>query len=186
MDGEVEALQNEDDERVGEGVRWSADRKMAWKLMAGEPVAEISLRQAFQIARKLELPVPSVSKSGIGTINDTGARKDRLIGGGNATGSAARSINRFRGASDIDRGLATQQQKSIAQMPHPKRRQQVVPKGTRRHARNFSRDADPSANKEDARPEAAGATHVVNRALGSGGSQDSKEGNSQVFLGLKI
>ena len=57
-DGELEALQNEKDARVGEGVRWSVDRKRAWRLQAGEPVEEISLEEGAAVVRRLQLAVP--------------------------------------------------------------------------------------------------------------------------------
>ena len=43
---------------VGAGVRWSADRQTAWRLLDGEPQAEISLDEATALAAQIGLPVP--------------------------------------------------------------------------------------------------------------------------------
>ena len=43
---------------VGEGARWSSDRRTAWRLKDGNKGDEISLAEAAQIAGRLGLPVP--------------------------------------------------------------------------------------------------------------------------------
>ena len=49
-DGDIDAARYTMNSRVGDGARWSADRKKAWRLVAGEPVEEISLERAAKIA----------------------------------------------------------------------------------------------------------------------------------------
>ena len=44
--------------RIGEGARWSSDRRTAWRLKDGIKGDEISLAEAAQIAGRLGLPVP--------------------------------------------------------------------------------------------------------------------------------
>ena len=47
------------DKRIGEGARWSSDRRTAWRLKEyGMKGDEISLAEAAQIAGRLGLPVP--------------------------------------------------------------------------------------------------------------------------------
>ena len=45
---------------VGEGARWSADRRTAWRLREGEQVESIplDLEEAARIAKEIGLPVP--------------------------------------------------------------------------------------------------------------------------------
>ena len=43
---------------IGEGARWSSDRRTAWRLKDGNKGGKISLAEAVQIARRLGLPVP--------------------------------------------------------------------------------------------------------------------------------
>ena len=43
---------------IGEGARWSSDRRTAWRLKDGDQGDEISLAEAAQIAGRLGLPVP--------------------------------------------------------------------------------------------------------------------------------
>ena len=43
---------------IGEGARWSSDRRTAWRLKDGNPGDGISLAEAAQIAGRLGLPVP--------------------------------------------------------------------------------------------------------------------------------
>ena len=46
------------DEDSGEGAKWSADRRTAWRLQDGEEEGEISLEVAAAIAARIGLPVP--------------------------------------------------------------------------------------------------------------------------------
>ena len=57
-DGEVEVGQYNMDKDIGEGARWSSDRRTAWRLKDGNKGDEISLAEAAQIAGRLGLPVP--------------------------------------------------------------------------------------------------------------------------------
>jgi len=49
-DGRVDIYRYENDKRVGQGVRWSANRKKAWRLQDGKIKGKISLREASEIA----------------------------------------------------------------------------------------------------------------------------------------
>ena len=51
-DGECDLSRYEDDVRVGESVRWSADRKKAFVLTEEPSVREVSLEEASSIAMK--------------------------------------------------------------------------------------------------------------------------------------
>ena len=53
-DGRVDIYRYENDMRVGEGVRWSTDRKKAWRLMDGKVKGKISLQVASEIAQRCE------------------------------------------------------------------------------------------------------------------------------------
>lgn len=57
-DGEVDISMYSSDYRVGEGVRWSKDRRRAFRLIRGNVQEEISLNEAGRIANKLGLPMP--------------------------------------------------------------------------------------------------------------------------------
>ena len=57
-DGEVDISRYSSDYRVGEGVRWSEDRKHAFRLVRGNVQEEIDLGEADQIANTLGLPPP--------------------------------------------------------------------------------------------------------------------------------
>jgi hypothetical protein len=57
-DGEVDISMYSSDYRVGEGVRWSEDRRRAFRLIRGNVQEEISLGEANRIANKLGLPMP--------------------------------------------------------------------------------------------------------------------------------
>ncbi|KAL3808289.1 hypothetical protein ACHAXA_009801 [Cyclostephanos tholiformis] len=57
-DGEVDVSRYSSDYRVGEGVRWSADRKRAFRLIRGNVQDEIDLDEADRIAANLGLPPP--------------------------------------------------------------------------------------------------------------------------------
>jgi hypothetical protein len=46
------------DERVGVGVAWFADRQAAWRTLDGEEQAELSPREARDMAAQIGLPVP--------------------------------------------------------------------------------------------------------------------------------
>ena len=48
---------------VGEGVRWSADRQTAWRLLDGKVQAHISLDEARELAARIGLPVPPVPRT---------------------------------------------------------------------------------------------------------------------------
>jgi hypothetical protein len=57
--GRADVVTYKADVDVGEGVRWSPDRQLAWKLQDGELVDEISLDEAAEIARRVgEEPPP--------------------------------------------------------------------------------------------------------------------------------
>ena len=60
-DGKVDVGCYEAGEKVGQGVRWSADRTKAWKLQDGgtSPWSRISLGKAAKIAARIGLPPPS-------------------------------------------------------------------------------------------------------------------------------
>mmetsp|Transcript_23067 Transcript_23067/g.47424 ORF Transcript_23067/g.47424 Transcript_23067/m.47424 type:complete len:320 (+) Transcript_23067:54-1013(+) len=57
-DGELDISRYSSDYRVGEGVRWSEDRRRAFRLIRGNVQEEISLREAERIADALGLPAP--------------------------------------------------------------------------------------------------------------------------------
>jgi hypothetical protein len=59
-DGEVDISRYSSDYRVGEGVRWSADRRRAFRLVRGNVQEEISLGEAGRIADKLGLPALNI------------------------------------------------------------------------------------------------------------------------------
>jgi len=59
-DGEVEVCTCRAGKRVGLGVRWSADRKRAIRLMDGEEKAEISLEEATNWLQTLGMESPTV------------------------------------------------------------------------------------------------------------------------------
>jgi len=54
-DGEVDISRYSSDYRTGEGVRWSEDRKCAFRLVRGNVQEEIDLREADRIAKSLGL-----------------------------------------------------------------------------------------------------------------------------------
>ena len=56
--GEVEVGQYNMGKDIGEGARWSSDRRTAWRLKDGNKGDEILLAEAAQIAGRLGLPVP--------------------------------------------------------------------------------------------------------------------------------
>ena len=58
-DGDAEVGRFENGAVVGERVRWSADRKVAWRLRDGKAMEEISLEEAARIAAAVGLPVPT-------------------------------------------------------------------------------------------------------------------------------
>ena len=53
-DGRVDIYRYDNDARVGEGVRWSANRKKAWRLVDGKLKGKISLQMATEIAQRCE------------------------------------------------------------------------------------------------------------------------------------
>jgi hypothetical protein len=57
-DGEVDISMYSSDYRTGEGVRWSEDRRRAFRLIRGNVQEEISLKEAGRIADKLGLSIP--------------------------------------------------------------------------------------------------------------------------------
>ena len=57
-DGAVGFARFEADDPVGQGVKWSADRKEAWELQDGKEVRGIPLDEAAQIAERIGLPPP--------------------------------------------------------------------------------------------------------------------------------
>ena len=56
--GELEMGTYQEGYRVGEGVRWSADRSQVWQLQAGRAVKEIELTEAEAFAEALGFPAP--------------------------------------------------------------------------------------------------------------------------------
>ena len=56
--GRADVVSFDKDVDESEGARWSVDRTMAWELLRGELVGEISLEQAAKIAERLGEPVP--------------------------------------------------------------------------------------------------------------------------------
>lgn len=52
-DGKVEIYRYVNDSRKGDGVRWSSNRKKAWRMNGGKAVKRISLEEAAQIAKRL-------------------------------------------------------------------------------------------------------------------------------------
>ena len=46
------------DADVGEGAKWFDNGQTAWRTQDGEPVEEISLEEARQIAARVGLPAP--------------------------------------------------------------------------------------------------------------------------------
>lgn len=52
-DGKVEIYRYVNDCRKGDGVRWSTNRKKAWRMNGGKAVKRISLEEASQIAKRL-------------------------------------------------------------------------------------------------------------------------------------
>ena len=58
VNGRVEVGQYNMGKDIGEGARWSSDRRTAWRLKDGNKGDEISLAEAAQIAGRLGLPVP--------------------------------------------------------------------------------------------------------------------------------
>jgi hypothetical protein len=57
-DGEVDVSRYSSDYRVGEGVRWSGDRKRAFRLVRGNVQDEIDLDESDRIAAGLGLSTP--------------------------------------------------------------------------------------------------------------------------------
>merc|ERR1712085_89998 len=57
-DGEVDISRYSSDYRTGEGVRWSEDRRCAFRLVRGNVQEEIDLREADRISKGLGLPPP--------------------------------------------------------------------------------------------------------------------------------
>lgn len=53
-DGRVDIYRYENDKRVGEGVRWSSNRKKAWKLRDGKVQKKVNLKDASAIAKRIE------------------------------------------------------------------------------------------------------------------------------------
>lgn len=51
-DGRVEIYRYVNDNRVGDGVRWSSDREKAWKMNGGKVVKRISMEDATAIANR--------------------------------------------------------------------------------------------------------------------------------------
>ena len=56
--GTVKVGRYEADANVGQGVKWSADRKQAWELQAGKVGCGIPLDEAAKIAERIGLPPP--------------------------------------------------------------------------------------------------------------------------------
>ena len=61
--GAVEVDRWEAGARVGQGVKWSADRAQAWEMQDGKPGRSIPLDEAAKIAERIGLPPPSEAES---------------------------------------------------------------------------------------------------------------------------
>lgn len=72
MSGRADVSSFDNDADTGEGVRWSPDRAMAWKLVKGDIVDEISLDEAQQICSKLKADVPPISTTTSPVLRATG------------------------------------------------------------------------------------------------------------------
>jgi len=57
QDGECDLSRYENDHRVGQSLRWSADRQLAFLLTEKPSVREISLKEATDIAFKMGIVV---------------------------------------------------------------------------------------------------------------------------------
>ena len=55
--------EGQNDARVGEGVRWSANRKKAWRLLDGKVKGRISLQMAAQIMAQCQNGGPDLPPS---------------------------------------------------------------------------------------------------------------------------
>mmetsp|Transcript_5160 Transcript_5160/g.6002 ORF Transcript_5160/g.6002 Transcript_5160/m.6002 type:complete len:90 (+) Transcript_5160:745-1014(+) len=53
-DGRVDIYRYKNDNRVGQGARWSANRKKAWRLDNGKIKGRISLQVASEIAQRCQ------------------------------------------------------------------------------------------------------------------------------------
>lgn len=51
-DGRVEIYRYVNDSRVGDGVRWSANRKKAWRMNDGKVTKKVSIEEAAAIAKR--------------------------------------------------------------------------------------------------------------------------------------
>ena len=51
-DGRVEIYRYVNDSRAGDGVRWSANRKKAWRMVDGKVKNKVSMEEATGIANK--------------------------------------------------------------------------------------------------------------------------------------
>lgn len=51
-DGRIEVYRYVNDNRAGDGVRWSSNRKKAWKMNGGKAIKRVSLEEAAQIANR--------------------------------------------------------------------------------------------------------------------------------------
>lgn len=51
-DGRVEIYRYVNDARVGDGVRWSANRKKAWRMNDGKVTKRVSIEEAAAIAKR--------------------------------------------------------------------------------------------------------------------------------------
>ena len=95
VDGRAEVGRYAGNVDVGEGVRWSADRTTAWRLMDGKVVEEITLETADRIARKIGQSLRQESHKSAGS----GGGMDRYGGGGGKPSSAGGSGRRSAASS---------------------------------------------------------------------------------------
>ena len=86
--GRVDVVSFEKDADESEGVRWSADREMAWRLHKGEVVEEITTEEAQKIASRLGRSVPPQNSSDSPLLRATGATFPGGAGGPDAELSA--------------------------------------------------------------------------------------------------
>jgi len=57
-DGRQQVLTYQGNDPIGEGARWSADGRKAWRLVNGKQGESITLSEAAQIAERVGAPMP--------------------------------------------------------------------------------------------------------------------------------
>ena len=140
VDGRAEVGRYAGNVDVGEGVRWSADRTTAWRLMDGKVVEEITLETADRIARKIGQSLRQESHKSAGS----GGGMDRYGGGGGKPSSAgarggarrprARESGFGGGAKAAGMGIHAPSRASAATAARSPRRTPAPPTWVRRRA----------------------------------------------------